>query len=71
MHSHTDRYKRALNAVKLDRMFAKPFVGSLEGHADGSQFDWLVVMLDDQLTCRCVFLYSSSKETHNTRFRRM
>lgn len=28
-------YKRALNATKLDRMFAKPFVAALEGHADG------------------------------------
>lgn len=25
---------RALNAAKMDRMFAKPFVGSLEGHID-------------------------------------
>ncbi|KAL0582958.1 hypothetical protein ABG067_007091 [Albugo candida] len=28
-------YTRALNAVKLDRMFAKPFVGALDGHSDG------------------------------------
>ena len=28
-------YKRALNAAKLDRVFAKPFVGALEGHIDG------------------------------------
>lgn len=28
-------YTRALNAVKVERMFAKPFVGALEGHADG------------------------------------
>ena len=28
-------YTRALNAVKLDRVFAKPFVGSLDGHYDG------------------------------------
>lgn len=27
-------YQRALNAVKLDKIFAKPFMGSLEGHAD-------------------------------------
>ena len=27
-------YVRALNAHKLDRLFAKPFVGSLDGHAD-------------------------------------
>ena len=27
-------YKRALNAVKMDRMFAKPFMGSLDGHSD-------------------------------------
>lgn len=28
-------YTRALNAVKLDRMFAKPFLGALDGHSDG------------------------------------
>lgn len=28
-------YTRALNAVKVERMFAKPFVGALEGHTDG------------------------------------
>ena len=28
-------YTRALTAAKLERMFAKPFVDSLEGHADG------------------------------------
>lgn len=28
-------YKRALNAVKLERVFAKPFVGQLSGHTDG------------------------------------
>lgn len=28
-------YTRALNAVKLERVFAKPFVGSLDGHKDG------------------------------------
>ncbi|KAL8008931.1 putative WD40/YVTN repeat-like-containing domain superfamily, WD40-repeat-containing [Plasmopara halstedii] len=28
-------YIRALNAVKLERMFAKPFVGALDGHCDG------------------------------------
>ncbi|KAB0800733.1 hypothetical protein PPYR_06472 [Photinus pyralis] len=28
-------YVRALNAVKLERVFAKPFVGSLDGHRDG------------------------------------
>uniref|UniRef100_K3WUS7 Sof1-like protein domain-containing protein n=1 Tax=Globisporangium ultimum (strain ATCC 200006 / CBS 805.95 / DAOM BR144) TaxID=431595 RepID=K3WUS7_GLOUD len=28
-------YTRALNAVKLERMFAKPFVGALDGHSDG------------------------------------
>lgn len=26
---------RALNAAKIERMFAKPFVASLEGHIDG------------------------------------
>jgi len=28
-------YKRALNATKLERVFAKPLVGDLKGHADG------------------------------------
>lgn len=28
-------YTRALNAAKLERMHAKPFVGALEGHSDG------------------------------------
>lgn len=28
-------YVRALNATKLERVFAKPFVGSLDGHRDG------------------------------------
>ncbi|XP_034174607.1 DDB1- and CUL4-associated factor 13 [Osmia lignaria lignaria] len=28
-------YTRALNAVKLEKVFAKPFVESLEGHKDG------------------------------------
>ncbi|CAH2108425.1 unnamed protein product [Euphydryas editha] len=28
-------YVRALNAVKLERVFAKPFIGSLDGHSDG------------------------------------
>lgn len=26
---------RALNAVKLEKVFAKPFLGSLDGHRDG------------------------------------
>lgn len=28
-------YTRALNAVKLQKVFAKPFIGSLDGHRDG------------------------------------
>jgi len=28
-------YQRALNATKLERVFAKPFIGALSGHADG------------------------------------
>ena len=28
-------YTRALNAAKLERVFAKPFIGSLDGHTDG------------------------------------
>ena len=30
----TREYVRALNAVKLERVFAKPFLGSLDGHGD-------------------------------------
>lgn len=33
--NHRQReYMRALNAAKLDRMFAKPFVAALDGHSD-------------------------------------
>ncbi|KAH9642920.1 hypothetical protein HF086_011277 [Spodoptera exigua] len=28
-------YVRAMNAVKLERVFAKPFIGNLDGHRDG------------------------------------
>ena len=28
-------YVRAMNSVKLERIFAKPFIFSLEGHRDG------------------------------------
>ena len=28
-------YIRALNATKLNRVFAKPFIASLDGHRDG------------------------------------
>lgn len=28
-------YARALNSVKLERIFAKPFIGNLDGHRDG------------------------------------
>ena len=28
-------YQRAVNATKLERAFAKPFIGALAGHADG------------------------------------
>lgn len=28
-------YTRAMNAVKLERVFAKPFIGCLDGHRDG------------------------------------
>lgn len=28
-------YQRALNAVKLEKVFAKPFISSLDGHRDG------------------------------------
>ena len=28
-------YRRALNATKLEKVFAKPFVGAMDGHTDG------------------------------------
>lgn len=28
-------YTKALNSVKLERVFAKPFIGNLDGHRDG------------------------------------
>jgi len=34
-HAVEREYKRALNATKLDRVFAKPFLGGLEGHREG------------------------------------
>ncbi|SCV71912.1 BQ2448_4606 [Microbotryum intermedium] len=33
--SRSREYTRAVTAAKLERMFAKPFVGALEGHGDG------------------------------------
>lgn len=41
-------YTRAVNAVKLDRIFAKPFVGALSGHADGV---YCLAKHPRQLTC--------------------
>ncbi|XP_067931979.1 DDB1- and CUL4-associated factor 13-like [Watersipora subatra] len=37
LHPHTAsrEYVRALNATKLERVFAKPFLGSLDGHTEG------------------------------------
>ncbi|KAF9423753.1 rRNA-processing protein sof1, partial [Entomortierella beljakovae] len=43
-------YTRALNAIKVERMMAKPFLGALAGHVDGvycmakhpKKLDWLV-----------------------------
>lgn len=33
-HERAHEYVRALNAVKLDKVFAKPFMGDLNGHMD-------------------------------------
>ena len=33
--SRAREYQRALNAVKLQKIFAKPLVASLQGHSDG------------------------------------
>lgn len=33
-HARARERKRALNASKLERIFAQPFVGAFEGHAD-------------------------------------
>lgn len=34
-HIRSREYVRAVQASKLDRLFAKPFIGQLEGHRDG------------------------------------
>lgn len=34
-HIRSREYTRAVQAAKLNRMFAKPFLGQLEGHRDG------------------------------------
>lgn len=33
-HALQREYKRALNATKLERVFAKPFIGNMSGHGD-------------------------------------
>ncbi len=33
--SRAREYQRAFNAVKLNKLFAKPLIGTLEGHLDG------------------------------------
>ncbi|KAI9612553.1 hypothetical protein H4Q26_007710 [Puccinia striiformis f. sp. tritici PST-130] len=33
-HSRAREYTRAVTATKLNRMFAKPFIGQLDGHRD-------------------------------------
>lgn len=38
---------RALNAAKMDRMFSKPFIASLEGHVDAVE---CLVRKQDTLT---------------------
>ena len=35
IHHRAREYTRTLNAVKLDKVFAKPFVAALNGHMDG------------------------------------
>ena len=56
-------YVRALNATKLDRVFAKPFVGALSGHTDGvycmaKHPTKLSVLLSGELSSLCSFLLS-------------
>lgn len=36
--SETREYVRAMNATKLERVFAKPFVANLAGHTGGILF---------------------------------
>ncbi|MBW0555229.1 hypothetical protein O181_094944 [Austropuccinia psidii MF-1] len=43
-HSRAREYTRAVTAAKLNRMFAKPFIGQLNGHRDG-----IYVMAKDPL----------------------
>jgi WD repeat and SOF domain-containing protein 1 len=33
--SRAREFQRAFNATKLHKIFAKPFLGTLEGHSDG------------------------------------
>lgn len=35
MNLSTGEYVRAMNATKLDRVFAKPYIGNLDGHREG------------------------------------
>lgn len=43
-------YTRALNATKLDKVFAKPFVGALSGHSDSV---WRLATVPKQLSTIC------------------
>ncbi len=42
-------YTRALQSAKLEKIFAKPFVGALEGHAD-TVFRYFLVCI---IVCSC------------------
>ncbi len=33
-HERSREYRKALNSTKLDKLFAKPFIGALDGHCD-------------------------------------
>lgn len=61
-------YVKAMNAVKLERVFAKPFIGNLDGHKDGvsclakhpkSLSLLLSGAYDGEVTCYCVKVISN------------
>ena len=58
-------YTRALTAVKLDKMFARPLVGALDGHGDGvfcsaASRKNLVQFISGAIVCTHIHQYSSS-----------
>lgn len=53
-------YTRALNAAKLDRVFAKPFIASLDGHSDG-----IYCMKRNPLSLSCIASGACDGQVYN------